>query len=55
MLSVGRIESRRLFESPGVCMRWRTAVIEAKGICKAYGPILALEDVSFQVDARMGP
>jgi len=51
MLSVGRIESRRLFESPGVCMRWRTAVIEAKGICKAYGPILALEDVSFQVDA----
>ena len=26
-------------------------MIEAKGICKAYGPILALEDVSFQVDA----
>ena len=26
-------------------------MIEAKGVCKAYGPIVALEDVSFQVDA----
>ena len=26
-------------------------VIEAEGVCKAYGPILALEDVSFQVKA----
>ena len=26
-------------------------MIEAKGICKAYGSILALEDVSFRVDA----
>ena len=26
-------------------------MIEAKGVCKAYGPILALEDVSFQVNA----
>ena len=26
-------------------------MIEAEGVCKAYGPIRALEDVSFQVDA----
>ena len=26
-------------------------MIEANGICKAFGPILALEDVSFKVDA----
>ncbi len=26
-------------------------MIQAEGVCKAYGPILALEDVSFQVDA----
>ena len=26
-------------------------MIEAEGVCKAYGPIVALEDVSFQVDA----
>ena len=26
-------------------------MIEANGICKAYGPIQALRDVSFQIDA----
>ena len=26
-------------------------MIKANGICKAYGPIAALEDVSFEIDA----